>query len=360
MQFERPRSTEADDIRQIVRGILTLQARFAKAEHGPLERGTHAKGICARAVFEVLDVRRVVRDPRLAARLARGLFAQPGTYPATVRFANASGQVRSDAVRDVRALSFAVEVPPGARRPAVTRLDFSANSAPIFPINDAHAFATLMRVLSAGGAWPSSAPSWSLPLGDICARSAASACSARSRRSSPVRAYQALRYWSTVPFRHGADEAIKYSAIPSPENPVQPLAPGPNCLRDELARHLRDDARDEHVGVRAAAARRRGDDAVGPAPRSELLGRERRGRMEARPRRRFTSSAASRSCPLSELSDEAARAMYIDVTEHTAPGSEPIGSINRARWSAESSSREARATGVVELPAPVPLRALAR
>ena len=135
-----------------MRGILALQAQFAQAEHGPLERGTHAKGVCARAVFEVLDVRQVVRDPRLAARLARGLFAQPGTYPATVRFANASGQVRSDAIRDVRALSFAVEVPPGLVSPTVTRLDFSANSAPIFPINDAHAFATLMRVLSAGGA----------------------------------------------------------------------------------------------------------------------------------------------------------------------------------------------------------------
>src|SRR5215207_3390630 len=129
LEFERPRPTEADEIQEIIRGILTLQARFAEREHGPLERGTHAKGLCAGAVFEVLDVRHVVRDTRLAARLARGLFAQPGTYPATVRFANASGRVRSDAIRDVRALSFAVEVPPGIVGPTTTRLDFSATSA---------------------------------------------------------------------------------------------------------------------------------------------------------------------------------------------------------------------------------------
>jgi hypothetical protein len=60
--------------------------------------------------------------------------------------------------------------------------------------------------------------------------------------------------------------------------------------------------------------------------------------------------------PGSELSDDAAQVMYIDVTKHSTPDSAPLGSINRARWSAESASREARATGIVDLPAPVPLR----
>src|SRR3954465_10751874 len=209
VQFERPRSTERDDIQEIVRGILALQVQYAEGEHRPLERGTHAKGVCARAVFEVLDVRQVVRDLRLAARLARGLLAQPGTYPATVRFANASGQVRSDATRDVRALSFAVDVPPGLVSPTITRLDFSANSAPIFPINDARAFATLMRVLSAGGVWAKLRTLWSLPVRDLLEIGRIGVLGALQTQR-PVRAYQELRYWSTVPFRHGADEAIKY------------------------------------------------------------------------------------------------------------------------------------------------------
>jgi hypothetical protein len=354
VEFERPRSSEADDIQQIVRGILTLQAQFAERAHGPLERGTHAKGICARAVFEVLDVRHVVRDTRLAARLARGLFAQPGTYPATVRFANASGRVRSDAVRDVRALSFAVEVPPGLVGPATTRLDFSANSAPIFPINDAHAFATLMRVLSAGGPLASLRTLWSLPLRDLLEIGRVGVLGALQTQQ-PVRPYQTLRYWSTVPFRHGGDEAIKYSAIPSPDNPVQPLSAGADCLRDELARHLRDDSRMStwEIGLQLLDADvmtrwgRRRD----PSFWVENAAVEWKEAQAA-----FHIVGRLTLVPLSELSDDAARAMYIDVTQHSTPDSAPIGSINRARWSAESSSREARATGIVELPAPVPLR----
>jgi catalase len=72
---------------------------------------------------------------RFAARLAQGLFARPGKYQATVRFANGNSQIQRDKVGDVRACSFAVQLPDG------TRQDFSMNNATIFPINDAHAFA---------------------------------------------------------------------------------------------------------------------------------------------------------------------------------------------------------------------------
>ena len=121
-----------------------------------LSRGTHAKGICVRAQFEVLDLRRTLGDPALAARLARSIFARPGIYPATVRFANADGGHRPDKVRDVRALSFSVDVPAGrcpdrGVSPEVSRVDFSMNTATTFPINDAHAFAVAVRVLSATG-----------------------------------------------------------------------------------------------------------------------------------------------------------------------------------------------------------------
>ena len=307
VEFEQPRPTEQDDIREIVRGILALQAQFAQAGHGPLERGTHAKGICARAVLEVLDVRQVVRDPRLASRLARGLFAQPGTYPATVRFANASGQLRSDAIRDVRALSFAVDVPPGLVSQTITRLDFSANSAPIFPINDAHAFATLMRVLSAGGLFAKLRMLWLLPLRDLLALGRIGFLGALQTKQ-PVHAYQELRYWSTVPFRHGADEAIKYSAIPSPDNPVQPLVQGQNCLRDELARHLREDGRmstwEFALQLLDAKAMTRWARRRDPSFWVENAAVEWKESQAP-----FHVVARLTLVPLSELSDEAARAM---------------------------------------------------
>ena len=90
MELEKKLPTEDADIAQIVAGILAIQAKYAAQQDRPLARGTHAKGVCVRATFEVLDVAASVSDPTLAARLARGLFARPGKYPATVRFANAA------------------------------------------------------------------------------------------------------------------------------------------------------------------------------------------------------------------------------------------------------------------------------
>ena len=46
---------EEADIAEIVQGFLTLQARAA-APGEPLRRATHAKGVCVRAEFEILDV----------------------------------------------------------------------------------------------------------------------------------------------------------------------------------------------------------------------------------------------------------------------------------------------------------------
>jgi hypothetical protein len=93
--MERDPATEDGDIAEVVRGFLALQARNAAEENRPLTRGVHAKGVCARAVFEVLDVAEG-RDHALAVRLARGIYARPGSYPATVRFSNADPNVNDD------------------------------------------------------------------------------------------------------------------------------------------------------------------------------------------------------------------------------------------------------------------------
>ena len=138
--FERKLPTEEADAANIIRGILKVQAAFAAAQKRPLGRGTHTKGICARATFEVFDLAHTIGDGELAARLAKGIYAKPGVYPATVRFANAASTIYSDRQADLRALSFSVELPPGM---GSAYQDYSLQSAPTFPINDAHAFAVL-------------------------------------------------------------------------------------------------------------------------------------------------------------------------------------------------------------------------
>ena len=123
---ERYLDVEQKYAEEIVDHVLLMQTNAAAKQNRPLCRGTHAKGICARARFEVLDVT-VGREPALGARLARGIFATPGRYPATVRFANSDPQVNSDYKADVRSLSFFVDLTQGGANvltDGVRRQDF--------------------------------------------------------------------------------------------------------------------------------------------------------------------------------------------------------------------------------------------
>src|SRR5258708_40223766 len=85
---DRDPAREKADIEAIVEKSILMQSNAAAQQHRPLCRGTHAKGVCARALFEVFDVT-VARDPGLATRLAKGIFANTGVYSAVARFAMA-------------------------------------------------------------------------------------------------------------------------------------------------------------------------------------------------------------------------------------------------------------------------------
>src|SRR5271156_5484758 len=148
---ERELAREKTDIADIVQTSLLVQARSAAQQQRPLARGTHAKGVCARAQFEVLDVT-AGRDPQLAARLAKGMFAKPGVYPAVVRWGNADSKKNSDFKPDVRSMSLSVDLTKGGlAAPGGNggRQDFSLQNTPPLPINDSPAFAAIMKVLAA-------------------------------------------------------------------------------------------------------------------------------------------------------------------------------------------------------------------
>jgi hypothetical protein len=362
--FERPPADEASSIAAIVRGILTIQTRYASQQQRPPGRGTHTKGVCVGATFEVFDLGTTIGDTALAGRLARGLYARPGVYPATVRFANAASTVRSDQQADVRAMSFAVAIPAGVVATDARRQDFSMNNAPIFPINDARTFAALLTVNSAPTRTRRLRALWSLPLRDLPSLGRTAVLGARQQRA-PRLPYQQIRYWSTVPFAHGADEVVKYSAIPGRSNPAHEMHPGPEMLADELRRHVQDDT-----------AMASFDFAI------QLLDTE---RMTHRGRRHDASFWVENAAvawddtqapfhvvgrltltPHSVCTPDVCEAMHIDVTENTLPDHRPLGGINRARWAAESASRKARLqiapTGVTAMsestvpppPAPAP------
>src|ERR1035438_1806484 len=148
---ERDLAREKSEIEQIMERSLLMQANAAAKQHRPLACGTHAKGVCARAQFEVFDVT-AGRDHELAARLAKGMFAKPGVYPSIVRFGNADPNKNSDFKADVRSLSFWVDLSRGgaaASDASVGRQDFSMQNTKTMPVNDATAFLALFKVLTA-------------------------------------------------------------------------------------------------------------------------------------------------------------------------------------------------------------------
>ncbi len=337
---ERDLAREVGDIEEIVEKILLLQARAAAQNRGPLRRGTHAKGVCARAQFEVFDVV-VGRDAALASRLARGVFAQPGEYPAIVRFANADPNTNSDFKPDVRALSFSVDLTQNGKvdsGASVSRQDFSMQNATTLPMNDARAFLATMKVLTASSPI---AGMWSLPFSDKL-RLARTLVLAQLQARQTIKPYQQLRYWSTVPFRHGPIDAVMQSATPSPDNPARPLMrTNPNGLEDELIRHLSEDSKMSSFdfGLQFLDADRM---TYWGKRQNASFWIENASIEWSEAEAPFHTVARLTLLPKSQLSPDASEATYFDVTGNSTPDSTPLGSINRARWPAEVASRKAR------------------
>jgi hypothetical protein len=331
---------EKADIDAIAEKSLLMQANAAHSQHRPLCRGTHAKGVCVRGRFEIFDLAGQY-DAALAARLAKGIFARPGTYPAVVRFGNADSNVNSDFKPDVRSLSFSVDLTRGGVVIPVggpSRQDFSMQNATTLPINDSPAFLATIKVLTAANPI---AGLWSLPFRDKL-KVVRTLALAESQARQKVRAYQQLRYWSMVPFRHGSADIVKFCATPSPSNSAHPLQKNnPNGLQDELIRHLREDATMssfdfgvQFLDTGKMTYRGKTRDADFWIENASVEWGE-----EIAP---FITVGRLTLEENSRLSREASDAVYFDVTGNATPDSKPVGSINRARWQAEVACRKAR------------------
>ena len=211
-------------------------------------------------------------------------------------------------------------------------------NATTLPLNDAHAFLVAMKVVTAAN--PARGLR-SLPWRDklIFARTMMLAQLQAHQRVKP---FQQLRYWSTVPFRHGPVDVVKYSATPSTENPSRGLQKdNQSALQDELLRHLMDDAKmssfdfglqflDTHRMTYWGARR----DAGFWIENASVEWKE----AEAP----FHNVARLTLIPKSQLSQDVSESLYFDVTGNSTPDTTPLGSINRARWPAEMASRKAR------------------
>ena len=253
-----------------------------------------------------------------------------------VRFANSDPYVNSDWVPDVRGASFAVEHRDSGGH--LARQDFSLQSAPTLPFNDLRAFAVYAQVASARSETIAIA---SLPFRDQLTF-AQTRMRVLQQQRQVVRPYQQLRYWSNVSFRHGPADVVKYSLTPAAGNPAKALdRRDPNALRDELLRHVNEDRvmstfdfglQFLDVSNMTYQGTRRDADfwienAAVEWPEHQAP---------------FHTVARLTLLPHSGLCQAECDAMYIDVTGNSSASSAPVGRINRARWHAETASRNAR------------------
>jgi catalase len=337
---ERSLAREKSEIEEIAEKSLLLQSNAAAQQHRRLCRGTHAKGVCARAQFEVLDVTGK-REPVLAARLAKGIFAKPGVYPAVVRFANADQNINSDFKPDVRSMSFSVDLTQDGTNVSdanVGRQDFSMQNTTTLPINDSTAFLALFKVLTASNP---AAGLWSLPFKDKL-RVLRSYALAELQVHQTIRPYQKLRYGSNVPFRHGPHDVVKFSAMPSPDNPAHALQKSnPKGLQDELIRHIKEDGQMSWFDF-AVQFLDVGKMMYWGKTRDADFWIENASVEWSEAEAPFHTVARLTLVGNSQLSSQESEAAYFDVTGNSTPDSRPVGSINRARCPAEAASRKAR------------------
>ena len=108
----------------------------------PLLRGTHAVGTCTAALFEMDDLK---ADAAVPDDLAVGVFAEPRSFDARVRFSNGLGTPADpkkgfdDKDYDARAMAIQIEDFDGQRQ------DFVLQNSPIFPIYPIQGFALTVQ-----------------------------------------------------------------------------------------------------------------------------------------------------------------------------------------------------------------------
>ena len=156
-------------------------------------------------------------EPNLPEQLRVGLFKNPGTYPAWIRFSN-QNLMNPDSKPDIRGMAIKVMGVPGTKlmpdEPDSPNMDFVLISSSFFMARDVREFDDLIKGLTGGNLallwfflthWRMD---WNL---------------LKSMKSfaNPLQ----IRYWSSTPYLFG-QQAVKYSAIPYfdqadviPENP---------------------------------------------------------------------------------------------------------------------------------------------
>jgi hypothetical protein len=196
------------------------EASDKRPRTGPMRRfnqGRHSG--CVDAEFTVQE--------GLPPALRVGLFAEPRTWKAWIRFANATSD--NDRERDIRGMSIKVlDVGGQNLTPGATRQDFVMNSHPVMPAANTKEFLAFLRAVEGGR----------LRLAFYFLSNFRAAGILRAARQRPP-SHLDISYWSATPYLFGEGRAVKYAVRPTTSTGRKsPDRPTDTYLRDALAAHL--------------------------------------------------------------------------------------------------------------------------
>jgi hypothetical protein len=222
---------EETAIDQIV-AIHRYVQEFSDRRHKPVPRGQHPKGHgCVRADFIV--------EPDLPEALRYGVFREPRTYPALIRFSN--GRQWDDTKPDVHEMAVKLLEVEGEKlleseKEAQTQ-DFVMIDHPVFFVRNVADYVPFMedfRRFETGGILSKTGTGLKFLLSPFPQFHLLRAVGSK-KPDSPL----GIQYWSTTPFNLGP-HAIKFSARPDLAGvPPAPVLGSKDQLREAMSAHLR-------------------------------------------------------------------------------------------------------------------------
>jgi hypothetical protein len=213
-------SVQADEAQGTQEFIAFLrEASLRRHPHGPIRRfnqGRHTA--CVEAEFTVAD--------SLPPELRVGLFSEPRTWAARIRFANAASA--SDRERDTRGMSIRLLGVAGENlTPGADVHDFILNSHPVMMTPGPRDFLQLLRAMETG-----------VGRARFFLTHPRAAFIAIAARQNPT-SHLDIPYWSTTPYLFGSGRAVKYIVRPcsaTRSTLPRPLTDG--YLREAMTAHL--------------------------------------------------------------------------------------------------------------------------
>ncbi|NOT84411.1 MAG: catalase family protein [Methylococcaceae bacterium] len=205
---------------QIVR--LIEDGVRAEAKHGKAHRDAHAKAHgCVKAEFRVL--------PQLPDEVKFGIFKEPRTFLAWIRYSNGSGKIQDDTEGDARGMAIKLK---GVEHSKSGTQDWVMINHPVFFVRNAADYVEFQKALATDSPLKFFFPSFN-PF-DFRLHELGIVNAIKNKTvANPLDA----QYWSMTPYRLG-DTAMKFSAHPCSAASQYSETTAPNFLRDNMQKQL--------------------------------------------------------------------------------------------------------------------------